>query len=179
MIRNKAIVLLAVGLAICLSARGAMYTFSSGFQNGGLIPDNNTIGIFDARSISGEQQSITSVIFTLHLSGLYVDDLSGYLRLGNLVTSPYYDLTSDLSTAANDYTLNLSSTFLGYDPNGTWTVHFADGSPGGESTLVSWSLDITAVPEPANLALGIFGVMAAAASVGSWLRKRTQVEKVN
>lgn len=45
------------------------------------------------------------------------------------------------------------------NPNGTWTIFFADKASGGgtgTSTLVSWSLDITAVPEPANVALGIF-----------------------
>ena len=55
---------------------------------------------------------------------------------------------------------NLSS-FTG-NPNGAWTIFFADmasgpGSPASTSTLVGWSLEITAVPEPANVALGIFG----------------------
>jgi hypothetical protein len=44
------------------------------------------------------------------------------------------------------------------DPNGNWTIFFADLSGGGgQSSMVSWSLDITAVPEPVNVALGIFG----------------------
>jgi hypothetical protein len=50
--------------------------------------------------------------------------------------------------------------FNGANPNGTWTIFFADLASGGgssPSTLVSWSLDITAVPEPVNVALGIFG----------------------
>jgi hypothetical protein len=42
------------------------------------------------------------------------------------------------------------------NPNGTWTLFIADLSGGEQSTLVSWSLDITAVPEPVNVALGIF-----------------------
>ena len=41
------------------------------------------------------------------------------------------------------------------NPNGTWTIFFADLSSGETSTLNSWSLDITAVPEPVNVALGI------------------------
>ena len=44
----------------------------------------------------------------------------------------------------------------GLNPNGTWTLFIADLSAGGQSQLVSWSLDITAVPEPVNVALGIF-----------------------
>ena len=45
------------------------------------------------------------------------------------------------------------------NPNGDWTLFIADVSGGGgTSSFVSWSLDITttAVPEPVNLALGIF-----------------------
>jgi hypothetical protein len=47
-------------------------------------------------------------------------------------------------------------SFNGMNPNGTWTLFLADLSGGGQSTLVSWSLEITAVPEPVNVALGIF-----------------------
>lgn len=42
---------------------------------------------------------------------------------------------------------------------GNWTLFFADMSGGdgaNVTTLNSWSLDITAVPEPINAALGIF-----------------------
>ena len=48
------------------------------------------------------------------------------------------------------------ASFNGADPNGTWTLFFADESAGNTSTLNGWSLDITAVPEPVNVALGIF-----------------------
>jgi subtilisin-like proprotein convertase family protein len=41
--------------------------------------------------------------------------------------------------------------------DGKWELFFADEvSGGGTSTLTSWSLDIEAVPEPVNVALGIF-----------------------
>ncbi len=39
-------------------------------------------------------------------------------------------------------------SFAGLDPNGQWTLFLADLSPGGTSTLTSWSLHLTAVPEP-------------------------------
>lgn len=44
-------------------------------------------------------------------------------------------------------------------PDGTWTLFFADlsGGDSSASTLNSWTLDITAVPEPINVALPIFG----------------------
>lgn len=48
-------------------------------------------------------------------------------------------------------------SFDGMNPNGTWTLFIADMSAGAQSQLVSWELGITAeVPEPVNLALGIF-----------------------
>jgi len=54
------------------------------------------------------------------------------------------------------------ASYTGGDPTGGWTLFFSDMSPGGDidggdSTVVSWSLDITAVPEPINVALGVFG----------------------
>ena len=51
---------------------------------------------------------------------------------------------------------NLAS-FNGGNPNGTWTVFFADLSGGDVSTLNGWSLDLTAVPEPVNAAMAVFG----------------------
>jgi hypothetical protein len=47
------------------------------------------------------------------------------------------------------------------DPHGTWTPFFTDVSAGGGTSAVNgWSLDITAVPEPANVALVVFGALA-------------------
>lgn len=59
--------------------------------------------------------------------------------------------------ASRDYGLN---QFNNIDPNGSWTLFVADMSGGDQSTVVSWGLEIQAVPEPANVALGIFGGLA-------------------
>ena len=57
------------------------------------------------------------------------------------------------------------ANFEGGNPNGTWDLYFSDPtSGGGTSTLNQWSLNITAVPEPVNAALVIFGAMVA----GGW-----------
>ena len=49
------------------------------------------------------------------------------------------------------------ANFNGLNPNGTWTLFIADLSAGDQSQLVSWDLNIIAVvPEPVNVALGIF-----------------------
>lgn len=49
------------------------------------------------------------------------------------------------------------ATYNGMNPNGTWTLFFADMAGGNTSTLNGWSLDITAVPEPVNVAMAVFG----------------------
>jgi subtilisin-like proprotein convertase family protein len=51
-------------------------------------------------------------------------------------------------------------TFNSSVANGKWELFFADMvKGGGTSTLNSWSLNITVVPEPVTLALGLFAAM--------------------
>jgi len=71
------------------------------------------------------------------------------------------------------------NSFVGLDPNGTWTLFIADLSSGDQSTLVDWGLDITAVPEPVTSALlmfaGILGcVTLARKALTSRARKSTR-----
>jgi subtilisin-like proprotein convertase family protein len=81
------------------------------------------------------------------------------------------DPASVNGTETRDATLG---GFNGSDPNGTWTLVFSDWSTSGDpSTLVSWSLDITAVPEPVTVALGIFGGVAGAAALMRRRKKMT------
>jgi len=64
------------------------------------------------------------------------------------------------------------ASFNGANPNGTWTLFIADESAGNTSTLNGWSLDITAVPEPVNVALAIFiGGLGALVVIRAWWRK--------
>ncbi len=64
------------------------------------------------------------------------------------------------------------ASFNGANPNGTWTLFFADLSAGNSSTLNGWSLDITAVPEPVNVALAIFGGLLVVWSAGRRIKAR-------
>src|SRR5262249_46874696 len=52
------------------------------------------------------------------------------------------------------------TSFDSLDPNGTWTIFFADMSSGAQSTLISWGLEVQPVPEPVTWALIIFGGLA-------------------
>jgi hypothetical protein len=63
-------------------------------------------------------------------------------------------------------------SYNGMNPNGTWTLFIADLSAGGQSELLGWELDITAVPEPVNVALGIFAGVFLAVTLVSRVRVR-------
>ncbi len=84
-------------------------------------------------------------------------NIHNYQNVGNFAT-----LISNGSTFAPD---SGGATFAGahqnLNPNGTWALFIADLSAGSQGTLVNWSLDITAVPEPVGLALMGFGFASA------------------
>jgi hypothetical protein len=61
--------------------------------------------------------------------------------------------------------LTFNDAFGGKNPNGTWTLFFADMSAGSMATLEDWSVGITAVPEPVNVALVWFAVVSALAAL--------------
>jgi subtilisin-like proprotein convertase family protein len=64
------------------------------------------------------------------------------------------------------------SGFNGSAADGTWTLYFADlSNGGGTSELNSWSLGITAVPEPVTLALVVFVAMLLAMAGLRWARR--------
>lgn len=67
---------------------------------------------------------------------------------------------------------NTLAAFNGVNPNGDWVLYFADLSPGSTSTLSSWSLEITAVPEPVTIALGIFSLLAFVLGVKRFLSRK-------
>ena len=69
------------------------------------------------------------------------------------------------------------ASFNGLDPNGSWTLFFADLSAGDQTTLTSWSLEITAVPEPVPAALGLFGGLLALGGLVRTLQTRRALAK--
>src|SRR5439155_13228459 len=63
------------------------------------------------------------------------------------------------------------SSYNGSNPNGSWTLFFADMSAGEQSQVVSWELDISAVPEPVNMALAVFGALGGLVRLAAFLRR--------
>lgn len=97
--------------------------------------------------------------------------VTGYSILGGAEWRPdARNVNPQTVLDTDDRTAPLSS-FNSLNPNGTWTLFFADmAGGGGQATLNGWSLEIEAVPEPINQALAAFGV--AAGAVLAWRRIR-------
>ena len=51
------------------------------------------------------------------------------------------------------------SAFDGSQVNGVWTLYLADLASGSGNPSLSWSIGLTPVPEPVDLALGLFAAM--------------------
>src|ERR1019366_8360819 len=116
---------LSLLLALSISAQAALFTYGGG---NAVIPDNDTTGLTEpmSPSVSGLGNSISSVTLNFTLAGDFGTDLTGYLRLGNLTTSPSYSLTSlvqgypTLSAGGVPFSVDVTSAFSGYNPNDTW-----------------------------------------------------------
>lgn len=132
---------------------GDLYAYLS--YNGTLVTLLNRVG-----TGSGDAIQNSFGYSTAGFNNVTLDDAATGGNIHNIQNPgslPTVSYTADGGSLAS---FNLAN------PNGTWTLFFADMSAGNTSTLEGWSLDITAVPEPVNVALGIFGAVAAA---GSWM----------
>jgi subtilisin-like proprotein convertase family protein len=74
-----------------------------------------------------------------------------------------HDVASPVSGVSYGPDGGTLASFNSMNPNGTWTLFLADNATPNQSTLEGWSLDITAVPEPVNTAMAIFGLVGISA----------------
>ena len=157
-------------LVLCLRAEGGIYTATPASPI--LVPAGDSFGIshsMDLTSVSGLGSSLSGLVLDVHFSdnaSLALGEITGTLRLGDYSGAPHIDFTPTTYTGSSGnyvYALNTESPsvhFTGYNPHDNWTLFLANASGSSDNSLVSWSLDITAVPEPVNLALGIFSGVA-------------------
>jgi subtilisin-like proprotein convertase family protein len=165
----------------------------SGGQNGDLYaylanPNGSVLYLLDRVGVSSGStygNSTAGMNVTLSDGGTanihsYVSD--GTYKADGATTSPLDSTPADFN--ANGGALTFASQFVGSgnnDPNGDWTLFFADASGGSVSTLNSFNVDITAnvVPEPVNEALGIFGGLIGMVALARSKRvKRLLLEKL-
>ena len=164
-----------------VSVHASLFVFSGPFADGGVISPGGT-SFADPQTISGLDVSIAS--FTLALTFNNNDALAsdgsgiqGQLLLGLAGGSPFVSFNPvDPGYAGGNATYDFTfsgvpgspgSGFNGLNPNDTWSLELWDNNSTVGNELVSWSLDITAVPEPVNVALGVFGAVFA---IGTALR---------
>jgi len=147
---------------------GDLYAYLS--YGGRLVPLLNRVGANSGSPLGadGAGMNVTlsdSASGNIHAAGNGY--LSGLYRADGQDISP---LSAPTSFSASGGTITLDGTFGGLDPNGVWTLFFADVvSSGSTSTLNGWSLDITAVPEP-NATVLVMGLMFVTVS---WSRIRS------
>lgn len=163
-----------VHLEISGGYNGDLYAYLS--YGGVLVPLLNRVGVQTGDAFgygtAGMHLTLADGYSDIHwasanpLTGTYAPD--GRL-ISPLSVPPAFDANGTIGFSAFD----------GMNPNGTWTIFFADLSSGGQSQLSDWSLSITAeVPEPANVALAVFGgifcvvTLARNRRVRDWFHRR-------
>jgi subtilisin-like proprotein convertase family protein len=104
-------------------------------------------------------------------------NLNSFAGTAGLSTTGTFNVNG---TSGNNGSAAFGSAYNGLNPNGTWTLYVENEVSGGESSsLVSWTLAINAVPEPTNVALGVFGVCAVAGRLRAGWKKSRPAAKSN
>ena len=119
---------------------------------------------FDDSAANGDVHEYRFELYTDH--SIAIPDNGGSLTGTWAPDGRHVSPRSVTDGSARDQTL---SVFNGMNPNGKWTLFLADVAGGGTAQLDSWSIQITAVPEPHEYALA-FGLGLAALAL--WRRQR-------
>ena len=159
----------------------ASYTFAFGSSENpiGVVPagSSSTFPLVSVQDLSGQGMASSLSSFELTLtfndSGALSGDgsgIQGQLVLGTGGSSTYvsfYPVATTTSGGNAIYDVTFSGSpgspgvgFNGLNPNNAWSLELWDNNGSVGNELVTWSLDINAVPEPVNVALGMFGGLA-------------------
>jgi hypothetical protein len=165
-----------VNLNLSGGYNGDLYAYLS--YGGALVPLLNRVGVTDGNAFG---------YGTAGMNVTLAGDPGGYTDI-HWVPSPTSGGTYapdgrqiDPQSAPSAFDANGTigfSAYNGMNPNGTWTLFIADLSGGAQSQLLGWSLDVTAeVPEPVNVALGVFGGIALIVTLARNHRIRNWAER--
>src|SRR5882724_6278400 len=143
---------------------GDLYAYLSG-PDGGFAVLLNRVGVSNSATAFGYSDSGMNVTFSdsaANGSIHYYQNVTGSLGGGQLTGTWQPDGENiDPQSNALAFTGTQSALLGSFDnenPNGTWTLFLANLASGGQSTVVSWGLDITTAPEPSTLALAGLGL---------------------
>jgi hypothetical protein len=155
---------ISVNLNISGGYNGDLYATLS--YGGVLVPLLNRVGVTSGDAFgygdTGFNLTLSSAgVYDVHSYGSYSPSFNGSGQLTGIWQPDGRAIDPQSAPGVFDSASRVNfGSFNNMNPNGTWTLLIADLSAGGgQSQLVSWSLDITAVPEPVNAALGIFGAV--------------------
>ena len=176
----------SVTLNITGGFNGDLYAFLS--HGGVLLPLLNRVGV--SGTGGGNDLGYWDSGFNITLAAAAANDLHFYQDY-----SPTFNGSGQLTGAWQPDGRNIDplsdralfdsasrltfASFAGMDPDGTWTLFVADLSPGGQSELAGWTLSVTAVPEPVNVALGFLAVSFLSTAVARGRRASHQSESTN
>lgn len=166
--QGSSISAVTVGLVISGGYNGDLYAYLVG-PNGGFAVLLNRVGVSNTASAFGYGDAGFNVTFSDAAAN---GDIHYYQNVSNPgggalagVWQPDGANIDPQSAPAAFLTAGQTAMLASLDgtnPNGQWELFLADVSPGGQSTVVSWSLAITTVPEPTVLVLtgvGLAGVV--------------------
>lgn len=134
-------------IAILLNRPGRTTENPSGYGDNGLNVR------FEENAINGDVH-----MYRLRLAGSHQIPLEFGEPLTSVWEPDGRHVSPELTLDTHPRTHSLD-VFRGTDPNGEWTLFLADMEPGGAATLVSWGLQITAVPEPRVTGIALVGAM--------------------
>jgi len=161
---------ISVNLNVSGGYNGDLYAYLS--YGGVLVPLLNRVGVTSGNGFgyghTGFDVTLSSAgANDVHFYGNYSPSFNGNGQLTGTWQPDGRNIDPQSAPTAFDSASRVSfGSYNGMNPNGTWTLFLADLSAGAQSQLVNWSLDITAVPEPVNVALAVFGGVVAAVTVG-------------
>ena len=120
----------------------------------------NRIGTTASNPFGSASSGLNNVVLTGYAGGGATDIHTAPTTAGQALAGAYLAdgrmVDPALVTDQSARTAGLD-VLNGHSANGTWTLFLADMTAGDQATLVSWSLDITVIPEPVTWALIIFG----------------------
>jgi hypothetical protein len=138
---------------------GDLYAYITDGSGTAILLNRIGVGSTDPFGNSGSGMNVTFSLSgsDIHLAP-YVGGLTGNYSADGRAISPL-SAPSAFDAPGTDGL----GTFVGSNPNADWTLFIADPVSGGDNfSVVRWGLTIDAVPEPTNVALGIFGICAIA-----------------